>query len=140
MICVQQLSECSSIKDTLLEPKCVCFFARDWCCCQKWFFLLFLFLWNAPNLNRGFQKIAMNCSFFLAAGGVVASIVVVLCLFWVGLVDDVGFHGKVTPLNLSSLPVALGLYGFCYSGHAVFPNIYSSMGKQSQFPAVLLTW
>ncbi|CAK9313423.1 unnamed protein product [Citrullus colocynthis] len=76
---------------------------------------------------------------YISAGGVVASIVVVLCLFWVGLVDDVGFHGKVTPLNLSSLPVALGLYGFCYSGHAVFPNIYSSMGKQSQFPAVLLT-
>ncbi|XP_038886658.1 amino acid transporter AVT1C-like [Benincasa hispida] len=76
---------------------------------------------------------------YISAGGVVASIVVVLCLFWVGFVDDVGFHGKVTPLNLSSLPVALGLYGFCYSGHAVFPNIYSSMGKQSQFPAVLLT-
>ncbi|XP_008456512.1 amino acid transporter AVT1C-like [Cucumis melo] len=76
---------------------------------------------------------------YISAGGVVASIVVVLCLFWVGLVDDVGFHGNVTPLNLSSLPVALGLYGFCYSGHAVFPNIYSSMGKQSQFPAVLLT-
>ncbi|KAG6578773.1 Amino acid transporter AVT1C, partial [Cucurbita argyrosperma subsp. sororia] len=76
---------------------------------------------------------------YISAGGVIASIVVVICLFWVGLVDDVGFHGTVTPLKLSTLPVALGLYGFCYSGHAVFPNIYSSMGKQSQFPAVLLT-
>ncbi|XP_022958205.1 amino acid transporter AVT1C-like isoform X2 [Cucurbita moschata] len=76
---------------------------------------------------------------YISAGGVIASIVVVVCLFWVGVVDNVGFHGTVTPLNLSTLPVALGLYGFCYSGHAVFPNIYSSMGKQSQFPAVLLT-
>ncbi|XP_022134364.1 amino acid transporter AVT1C-like [Momordica charantia] len=76
---------------------------------------------------------------YISAGGVIASITVVVCLFWVGLVDDVGFQSPVTPLNLSTLPVALGLYGFCYSGHAVFPNIYSSMEKQSQFPAVLLT-
>ncbi|KAJ7970497.1 Vacuolar amino acid transporter 1 [Quillaja saponaria] len=75
---------------------------------------------------------------YISAGGVVASVVVVLCLFWVGLVDEVGFQTKGTTLNLATLPVALGLYGFCYSGHAVFPNIYSSMAKPNQFPAVLL--
>lgn len=71
-------------------------------------------------------------------GGVVASILVVFCLFWVGLVDKVGFQTKGTTLNLTTLPVAIGLYGYCYSGHAVFPNIYTSMEKPSQFPAVLL--
>ncbi|BBG97795.1 Transmembrane amino acid transporter family protein, partial [Prunus dulcis] len=55
---------------------------------------------------------------YISAGGVIASIVVVLCLFWVGLVDGVGFENKGTPLNLSTLPVAMGLYGYCYSGHA----------------------
>lgn len=75
----------------------------------------------------------------LSAGGVIASILVVACLFWVGLVDEVGFQTKGTVLNLSSLPVAIGLYGYCYSGHAVFPNIYTSMAKPSQFPTVLLT-
>ncbi|XVF23599.1 hypothetical protein REPUB_Repub13aG0053200 [Reevesia pubescens] len=75
---------------------------------------------------------------YISAGGVVASISVVLCLFWVGLVDQVGFHNKGTTLNLSTLPVAIGLYGFCYSGHAVFPNIYTSMAKPNQFPSVLL--
>jgi len=73
------------------------------------------------------------------AGGVVASVLVVLCLFWVG-VDDVGFHSKGTTLNLATFPVAVGLYGYCYSGHAVFPNIYTSMAKQNQFPGVLLAW
>ncbi|XP_022992098.1 amino acid transporter AVT1C-like [Cucurbita maxima] len=78
---------------------------------------------------------------YISAGGVIASILVVLCLFWIGLVDDVGFQGKETTtlLNPATLPIAVGLYGFCYSGHAVFPNIYSSMAKPSQFPAVLLT-
>lgn len=65
---------------------------------------------------------------------------VVVCLFWVGLVDQIGFHMDSTKsLNLSSLPVAIGLYGFAYAGHAVFPNIYSSMANPSQFPRVLIT-
>lgn len=76
---------------------------------------------------------------YISAGGVIASILVVASLFWVGLVDEVGFQTKGTVLNLSSLPVAIGLYGYCYSGHAVFPNIYTSMEKPSQYPAVLLT-
>ncbi|KAK3033930.1 hypothetical protein RJ639_032362 [Escallonia herrerae] len=76
---------------------------------------------------------------YISAGGVIASVLVVICLFWVGLVDRVGFHGSGTPLNLSTLPVAIGLYGYCYSGHAVFPNIYTSMEKPSQYPLVLLT-
>ncbi|KAH1230369.1 Amino acid transporter AVT1C [Glycine max] len=73
----------------------------------------------------------------VSTGGVVASILVVLCLLWVGI-EDVGFHSKGTTLNLSTLPVAVGLYGYCYSGHAVFPNIYTSMANPNQFPGVLL--
>nr|KYP53064.1 Vacuolar amino acid transporter 1 [Cajanus cajan] len=74
---------------------------------------------------------------YISAGGVVASVLVVLCLLWVG-VDDVGFQSKGTALNLATFPVAIGLYGYCYSGHAVFPNIYTSMANPNQFPAVLL--
>ncbi|KAL8551579.1 hypothetical protein ACS0TY_000606 [Phlomoides rotata] len=76
---------------------------------------------------------------YISAGGVVASTLVVACLFWVGIEDKVNVHAKGTALNLSTLPVAIGLYGFCYSGHAVFPNIYSSMQKPDQYPSVLLT-
>lgn len=74
---------------------------------------------------------------YISAGGVVASVLVVLCLLWVG-VDDVGFQSKGNALNLATFPVAIGLYGYCYSGHAVFPNIYTSMANPNQFPAVLL--
>jgi len=71
---------------------------------------------------------------------VIATIVVVICLLWVGVVDGVGFHRGGTTLDLVNLPVALGLYGFCYSGHSVLPNIYSSMKTREQFPMVLLVW
>ncbi|WZY83533.1 hypothetical protein YC2023_029917 [Brassica napus] len=50
---------------------------------------------------------------YLSAGGVFSSILLALCLFWVGSVDGVG-------------------------GHAVFPNIYSSMKDPSKFPLVLI--
>lgn len=81
----------------------------------------------------------MSVLSYISAGGVIASILVAGCLFWVGLVDDVGFQIETTKtLNLSTFPVAIGLYGYCYSGHAVFPNIYTSMAKRSQFPMVLL--
>ncbi|KAL6586423.1 Amino acid transporter avt1c [Orobanche minor] len=81
----------------------------------------------------------MSILSYISVGGVIASTLVVACLFWVGLVDKVDIHAKGSTLNLSTLPVAIGLYGFCYSGHAVIPNIYSSMEKPSQFPSVLLT-
>ncbi|XP_039145241.1 amino acid transporter AVT1B-like [Dioscorea cayenensis subsp. rotundata] len=74
---------------------------------------------------------------YLSAGGVTASVIAVLCLLWVGTVDKVGFHPGGTPLDLANLPVALGLYGFCFSGHSVFPNIYSSMRTPSEFPSVM---
>ncbi|CAO2829946.1 unnamed protein product [Amaranthus hypochondriacus] len=75
---------------------------------------------------------------YISAGGVVASVLVVLCLFWIGLVDQVPFVGKGTTINLSTLPVALGLYGYCFSGHAVFPNIYSSMANRNQYTTFLM--
>ncbi|OWM64645.1 amino acid transporter AVT1D [Punica granatum] len=75
---------------------------------------------------------------YLSVGGVVASILVVLCLLWVGTVDEVGFHATGTAINLVNLPFTIGIFGFCYSGHSVFPNIYSSMKEPSKFPAVII--
>ncbi|EOA32977.1 hypothetical protein CARUB_v10016307mg [Capsella rubella] len=76
---------------------------------------------------------------YLSAGGVFSSVMMALCLFWVGSVDGVGFHPGGQALDLANLPVAIGIFGFGFSGHAVFPNIYSSMKDPSKFPLVLLT-
>ncbi|KAF8676734.1 hypothetical protein HU200_046849 [Digitaria exilis] len=81
----------------------------------------------------------LSCLSYLSAGGVIASILGVICLFWVGAVDNVGFENKGTVLNLPGIPIAIGLYGYCYSGHGVFPNIYSSLKDRNQFPSILFT-
>jgi len=79
--------------------------------------------------------------YVVLACGVIATVVVVLCLLWVGVVDDVPMHTEgTTTLRLSSFPVAVGLYGYCFAGHAVFPNLYTAMANRNQFPKVLLTW
>ncbi|KAF7849464.1 hypothetical protein BT93_L0774 [Corymbia citriodora subsp. variegata] len=75
---------------------------------------------------------------YLSAGGVVASILVVICLFWLGVVDQVGFHPSGTIIDLANLPFTLGIYSYCFAGHSVFPNIYSSMKEPSKFRWVLM--
>ncbi|KAK4749271.1 hypothetical protein SAY87_026720 [Trapa incisa] len=75
---------------------------------------------------------------YLSVGGVAASILIMLCLFWVGTVDQVGFHATGTPINLMNLPYTIGIFGFCYSGHSVFPEIYTSMKEPSKFPLLVI--
>ncbi|XP_031254843.1 amino acid transporter AVT1D-like [Pistacia vera] len=75
---------------------------------------------------------------YISVGGVLITGLVMLCLVWIGVVDNVGFHRSGTALDLANLPVSVGIYGFCYAGHSVFPNIYSSMKEPSQFPWVLI--
>ncbi|GAV76563.1 Asp domain-containing protein/Aa_trans domain-containing protein, partial [Cephalotus follicularis] len=75
---------------------------------------------------------------YLSVGGVVSSMLVMLCLLWVGVMDEVGFHPGGTALNLADLSVAIGIYSYAYSGHSVLPNLYSSMKEPSRFPMVLI--
>ncbi|KAJ8899791.1 hypothetical protein K2173_019491 [Erythroxylum novogranatense] len=76
---------------------------------------------------------------YLSVGGLGASALLGLCLLWVGVVDKVGFHPTGTVLDLANLPVAVGIFGFGFSGHSVFPNIYTSMKDPSKFSSVLQT-
>ncbi|KAL1545598.1 amino acid transporter AVT1D-like isoform X1 [Salvia divinorum] len=74
---------------------------------------------------------------YVSICGVVTLALVVLCLVWVGVVSDIGFNPNGKALNFSHLPITIGIYSFCYGGHSVFPNIYSSMENPSRFPSVL---
>ncbi|TYH90992.1 hypothetical protein ES332_A13G087300v1 [Gossypium tomentosum] len=75
---------------------------------------------------------------YVSAGGVLASFILVICIFWVGAVDKVGFHENDSVLNLKGMPIAISMFAFCYCGHAVFPTLCSSMKDRSKFSKVLL--
>jgi solute carrier family 32 (vesicular inhibitory amino acid transporter) len=73
---------------------------------------------------------------YVSAIGLVASVVLTGSLIW-ACIADAGFqHAKGEMLNLEGLPTALGLYFVCFTGHAVFPTIYSSMRNKNQFSKV----
>ncbi|RAL39300.1 hypothetical protein DM860_002833 [Cuscuta australis] len=75
---------------------------------------------------------------YISAGGVVAFVMIIFCLLWVGLLNDFEFHRSGSVLNFSKLPVTVGIYSFCFGGHSVFPSIYSSMREPSKFPSLIL--
>lgn len=73
---------------------------------------------------------------YVSASGVLASAVVVVCVLWTALADGVGFRARGRMLNVSGLPTALGLYTFCYCGHAIFPTLCISMKEKKRFSRV----
>lgn len=78
---------------------------------------------------------SMGLLAYVSAGGVLVSVIMVCSVLSAATVE-VGFHERGRLLNLSGLPTALGLYAFCYCGHAVFPTLCTSMKDSTKFSKV----
>ncbi|RZC47691.1 hypothetical protein C5167_040629 [Papaver somniferum] len=74
---------------------------------------------------------------YISATGVLASVLIVLSVFWVGA-EDTGFRAKGRFFNLHGIPSGVSLYTFCFCAHPVFPTLYTSMKDKRQFSKVLL--
>ncbi|CAD6249171.1 unnamed protein product [Miscanthus lutarioriparius] len=74
---------------------------------------------------------------YLSAGGVFATLLVFLSVGLVGAIGNVGFHMAGKVVKWDGIPFAIGIYGFCYAGHSVFPNIYQSMSDRTKFNRAL---
>ncbi|KAI3970930.1 hypothetical protein MKX01_024577 [Papaver californicum] len=75
---------------------------------------------------------------YVSASGVLACVVIICSVLWVGVFGETGFHEKGKLLNFNGIPTGLSLYAFCYCAHPVFPTLYNSMRDKRQFSKVLL--
>ncbi|KAI3699724.1 hypothetical protein L2E82_44195 [Cichorium intybus] len=80
----------------------------------------------------------MSILSYISASGVLASLIILGSILWVGEFDGVGFEERGKMVNWKGMPSAISLYAFCYCAHPVFPTLYTSMKDQRQFKKVLL--
>jgi vesicular inhibitory amino acid transporter len=74
---------------------------------------------------------------FLSVGGIFASLALLVLVGWEG-VTVTGFTHDQPPLVMwPGVPLTLSLYCFCFSGHAVFPSLYSSLRNKEQFATII---
>lgn len=79
----------------------------------------------------------MSILSYISVSGILACVIIIGSILWVGAFDGVGFHGTQTILNWSGIPTALSLYTFCFSAHLVFPTLYTSMKDKRRFSNAL---
>lgn len=73
---------------------------------------------------------------FLSIGGIVMSLLIFVTVAWTAVFAGVKAEYGIPVLRVRNIPAISGLYIFGYTGHVVFPNIYTAMKDPSKFTKV----
>ncbi|XP_031737467.1 amino acid transporter AVT1A isoform X2 [Cucumis sativus] len=116
-----------------------------YCCCVEFIIL------EEDNLSSLFPDTWLNFvgihldSIYLF--GIITALLVLPTVWlrdlrWISYlsVGGIGFHEAEAAelVNWNGIPFAIGAYGFCFSGHTLFPNLYHSMADKTKFTKALL--
>mmetsp|Transcript_8275 Transcript_8275/g.19843 ORF Transcript_8275/g.19843 Transcript_8275/m.19843 type:complete len:382 (-) Transcript_8275:39-1184(-) len=76
---------------------------------------------------------------YLSAAGIMVTLTIVMLVTCESAAMPQPSHlPDLSIVRWHGMPLALGIYAFCYSGHAVFPSLYNSMKDKSQYPRMLI--
>ncbi|KAJ4835511.1 hypothetical protein Tsubulata_023276 [Turnera subulata] len=76
---------------------------------------------------------------YVSAVGVLTAILTVFSLVYLGTAQGIGFHHDAPLVKWSGVPLAVGVYAYCFAGHSVFPDFYRSMADKGKFTKATVT-
>eukprot|EP01018_Ginkgo_biloba_P039227 Gb_00873 [translate_table: standard] len=73
----------------------------------------------------------------LSLVGILSTLLVISTVVWEAAFGGVGTSHHIPTFQIQHIPIASGIYIFCYGGSQVFPNIYRAMKYPNQFSKVV---
>ncbi|KAL9267765.1 Amino acid transporter AVT1A-like protein [Drosera capensis] len=104
------------------------------CSCCVWGFAILAILCSQISIIQWRTKRSSTRHSSLCKNFILSTSVYVV----VGTVEKTSFSQTGPVVAWSGLPYALVVFGFCYSGHSVVPNLYHSMEDKKKFKKALI--
>lgn len=77
---------------------------------------------------------------YVSAAGILSTLLIAALVTGeaASVTQTVNHWPELPLLQLGGMPLSIGMYAFCYSGHAVFPSLYTSMADKRQYTPMLV--
>ncbi|XP_020519734.1 vacuolar amino acid transporter 1-like isoform X3 [Amborella trichopoda] len=75
---------------------------------------------------------------YIAVAGDLTPILLLSAILWLAFFDGIVFHQGRKFANLKGMPTAASIYATCFSAHATFPLVYSTMKDRKKSSSMLV--